>query len=214
MCNIFSPADLEAQNIPSCKGLTRIMESKFWFHTGPPKIQILCLRMLSWTLAAHSMPTALCCSPCPWPPAAPPLTQLHALPSGPVAVTQSRAQRCPPLSVRSCSRHEAPRHTRNQSPVLGASRLYTWHYLGTPLLLALLWLSLSSRRQDRHGIRERNAWWAWDFISGKGNWHIKSWQHTSQAAQAAQPVNKHSPLSGPHMSRTISPAQIKSGRFL
>ena len=28
-------------------------------------------------------------------PAAPPLTQLHAVPSGPVAVTQSRAQRCP-----------------------------------------------------------------------------------------------------------------------
>lgn len=127
---------------------------------------------------------------------------------------ESRTQRRPALSVRSCSRHEASRHTRNQSPVLGASRLYTWHYLGTPLLLALLWLSLSSRRQDRHGIRERNAWWAWDFISGKGNWHIKSWQHTSQAAQAAQPVNKHSPLSGPHMSRTISPAQIKSGRFL
>ena len=28
-------------------------------------------------------------------PSAPPLTQLHAVPSGPVAVTQSRAQRCP-----------------------------------------------------------------------------------------------------------------------
>ena len=38
---------------------------------------------------------------------APPLTQLHAVPSGPVAVTQSRAQRCPPLPVRSRSRHQA-----------------------------------------------------------------------------------------------------------
>ena len=28
-------------------------------------------------------------------PPTPPLTQLHAVPSGPVAVTQSRAQRCP-----------------------------------------------------------------------------------------------------------------------
>ena len=36
-----------------------------------------------------------------------PPTQLHAVPSGPVAVTQSRAQRCPLLPVRSCSRHQA-----------------------------------------------------------------------------------------------------------
>jgi len=41
------------------------------------------------------MPTALWSRPCPSAPAAPPLTQLHAIPSGPLAVTQSRAQRCP-----------------------------------------------------------------------------------------------------------------------
>ena len=53
------------------------------------------------------MPTALWCRPCPTLLAAPPLTQLHAIPLGPVAVTQSRAQRCPPLPARSCSRNEA-----------------------------------------------------------------------------------------------------------
>ena len=35
------------------------------------------------------------------------LTQLHTISSGNVAVTESRAQRCPPLPVRSCSCHEA-----------------------------------------------------------------------------------------------------------
>jgi len=40
-------------------------------------------------------------------PPRPPLAQLHAVPSGPIAVTQSRAQHCPPLPVRSCSRHDA-----------------------------------------------------------------------------------------------------------
>jgi len=38
----------------------------------------------------------------------PPLAQFHVVPSGPVAVTQSRAQCCPPLPVRSCCCHEAP----------------------------------------------------------------------------------------------------------
>jgi len=53
--------------------------------------------------AHHPLVQTLSLTPFP----APPLTQLHAVPSGPVAVTQSRAQRCPPLPVRSCSRHEA-----------------------------------------------------------------------------------------------------------
>ena len=57
--------------------------------------------------AARSMPTALWCRPFPWPPAAPPLAQLRAVPSGPVTATKSRAQRCPTLPVRSCSHHEA-----------------------------------------------------------------------------------------------------------
>jgi len=63
--------------------------------------QTLCLRAVSkhflsssssglcplpW--AARSMSTTLWCRPFPSPPAAPPLTQLHAVPSGPVAVTE------------------------------------------------------------------------------------------------------------------------------
>jgi len=45
-----------------------------------------------WQLSAHC-PLAQTLSLTPFP--APPLTHLHAVPSGPVAVTQSRAQRCP-----------------------------------------------------------------------------------------------------------------------
>ena len=48
--------------------------------------------------AAHSISPALWCRPFPSPP---------AVPSGPVAVRESRAQRCPLLPVRSCSRHQA-----------------------------------------------------------------------------------------------------------
>ena len=44
--------------------------------------------------------------------------QLPAIPLGAVAVTESRAQRCPPLPVRSCSCHEA-------SPQLFCSGLST-----------------------------------------------------------------------------------------
>jgi len=38
---------IESQNILSWKGSTRIIGPSSWFHTGPPKIQILCLRALS-----------------------------------------------------------------------------------------------------------------------------------------------------------------------
>ena len=37
----------ESQNILSWKGPTKIIESNSWLHTGPPKIQTLCLRALS-----------------------------------------------------------------------------------------------------------------------------------------------------------------------
>jgi len=40
--------------------------------------------------AARSMPTTLWCSPCPSPPAAPSVTQLHAVPLGPDTVTRER----------------------------------------------------------------------------------------------------------------------------
>ena len=35
-------------------------------------------------------------------------TELHTVPSGPVTVTESRSQCCPPLPVRSCSCHRPP----------------------------------------------------------------------------------------------------------
>lgn len=41
------------------------------------------------------MPTALWGRTFPYHPPGPPLTQLHATPLGPVAVTESRAQHCP-----------------------------------------------------------------------------------------------------------------------
>lgn len=40
----------ESYNIPSRKGTIRIPESKPCLHTGPPKIQILCLKTLPKTL--------------------------------------------------------------------------------------------------------------------------------------------------------------------
>jgi len=97
----------ESQNIPSWKGPTSITESRPSLHTRTPEIHTLSesavqtlpeLRHsgpcpLPW--AGCSMPTALWCRPFPSPPAAPPLTQHHAVPLGPVAVTQSRAQGCP-----------------------------------------------------------------------------------------------------------------------
>ena len=88
-------------------------------HIEPPKnymtesfVQMLCelrqLRAVPTVLgrlfhAHHPLGQSLSLTP------SPPLAQLHAIPSGPVAVTQSRAQRCPPLPVRSCSHHEASR---------------------------------------------------------------------------------------------------------
>lgn len=55
-------------------------------------------------------------------------------------------------------------------PSLGARRLYARDYLGSPLFVApgcssallWLWLWLSNVRQDRHGVRQRNIWWASD----------------------------------------------------
>jgi len=77
-------------------------------HTAPPKIQILCLRALSKCFLIFvrlgAVSTALgrlfhahrpLVQILSLIPTAPPLTQLHAVPSGPVAVTESRAQRCP-----------------------------------------------------------------------------------------------------------------------
>ena len=88
------------------------------------------------------MPTTLWGRAFPWAPS-PPLTQLHAIPSGPVAVTQSRAQRCPPLPVRSCGRHEA-------SPQLLCSGLSKPRglshalYRPFPIFVALLWMLSNS----------------------------------------------------------------------
>ena len=53
------------------------------------------------TALCSSMPTALWCRTFPSPPPAPPLTQFHTVPSSPVAATESRAQCCPPLRMRS-----------------------------------------------------------------------------------------------------------------
>ena len=69
-------------------------ETNVWLHTAPPKIQILRLRALS-THHLNSSSSGLCPLPCGEEPF--PNPQHHAVPSGPVAVTQSRAQRCPPL---------------------------------------------------------------------------------------------------------------------
>ena len=66
-------------------------------------------------------------------PSSPPLAQLHAVPSGPVAVTQSRAQRCPPLPVRSCSRHE-------RSPQLLCSALSTQKVFSFTIFVTSLWM--------------------------------------------------------------------------
>jgi len=83
------------------------MKSNSRLHTGPPQIQTQHLRALAkHPLNSGSSGCAHCPGypvPCPPPSGAdpfpntpsPPLTQLHAVPSGPVAVTQSRAQRCP-----------------------------------------------------------------------------------------------------------------------
>ena len=109
---------IESWNSPSWKGLTRSIELNPWLHTGPPKIQTLCLSVVHTLLEIHQLravPAALgrlfqahhplgqSLSLTP----SPPLAQLHAVRSGPVAVTQSRAQLCLPLPVRSCSYHEA-----------------------------------------------------------------------------------------------------------
>ena len=82
---------------------------------------------LPW--AARSMPTTLWCRPFPSPPAAPPLTQLHVVPSGPVAVTESRAQLL-------CSGLNKPRHLSCSSYIL-SSRAF-------PIFTVLLWMLFNS----------------------------------------------------------------------
>ena len=44
---ISEAIELESQNILSWKGPVRTIKSNSRFHTGPPKIQTLCLRALS-----------------------------------------------------------------------------------------------------------------------------------------------------------------------
>ena len=99
---------------------------------------------LPW--AARSMPTTLWCRPFPLPPAAPPLAQLHSVPSGPVTV-RAELSAAPPLPVRSCSRHEA-------SPQLLCSALsmprdlncctYVVYSRPFTIIVALLWMLLNS----------------------------------------------------------------------
>ena len=120
------------------------MESNPWLQAAPPKIQSQCLSAvqtprhsgpcpLPW--AGCSMRTALWCRPFPSPPAAPPLTQLHAVPSGPVTVTQSRAQRCPsapfeelqPPSGLPSAPLLCAEHTEGPQPLLVCLVLQTLH---------------------------------------------------------------------------------------
>jgi len=101
-------------------------------------VQTLCeLQHLgSWPLpwAARSVPTALWCRSFPNSHSAPPLTHPHAVPSGPFAVTESRAQCC---SVRSCSCHQASPQlicSGLSKPPLTQFALQTLHYLCIPPL--------------------------------------------------------------------------------
>ena len=98
------------------------------------------------------MPAALWCSPCPQPPAAPPLTQLRAVPSGPVAVTQSRAQCClsvpceelqPPWGLPSAPLLWAEQIQGRQLPRMHLC-LSTCHHLCSPPLDNLLIVSCPS----------------------------------------------------------------------
>ena len=133
------------------------MKSNSRLHTGPPQIQTQHLR----ALAKHPLNSGSSGRahgpgypvPCPLPSGAdpfpntpsPPLIQLHAVPSGPVAVTQSRAQ----LTVRSCSRHEAspqlscsglskPRALSCSSHTLPSLQTFP-HLCGPPLDVSLVW---------------------------------------------------------------------------
>jgi len=105
----------ESQNTLSWKGSVRITGSNSWLHTGWPKIQSLYLRALSkHSLNSGTRGCAHCPGqpvPCPLPCGAVPFLnpqlplpcQLHAVPSVPVAVTESRAQCClSTLLVRGC----------------------------------------------------------------------------------------------------------------
>lgn len=129
-CIIKTMQVIESYNILNWKHPASIIESSPWLHKGPPKNQIRDWEHCqdTWTPAAWS------CDHCPWEPVpvpnhplseehfpnlklSPPLTQPHAVPSVPVAVTERRAQRCPstPL-MSSCSCHE----TSSQPPLLWA----------------------------------------------------------------------------------------------
>lgn len=57
-----------AQNVPRWKGPTRITDSNPWTHTGPPKIQTLCLlampkRSLNSSTLPYPLPRAACSIP-------------------------------------------------------------------------------------------------------------------------------------------------------
>ena len=91
-----------------------------------PRSSRLCLPL--W--GAQSTATVHWAEPFPHP-CRPPLAQLHAIPSGSVAVTESRA---PPLPVRSCSRHDAS----PQPPLLWAQQTQGPQQPLTPLALQTL----------------------------------------------------------------------------
>ena len=96
-----------------------IIKSDSWDHTGPPKIQTLCLRAVSkHSLISGTRGRTHCPGqpvPCPLPllqtpslnPSCPSPDTAPCRSLGPVTVTESRAQHCPstPL-VRGCSCHE------------------------------------------------------------------------------------------------------------
>lgn len=54
--------DIEPQNVPSWRGPTEIIKSKFWPHIGSPKIENLCLKVVS----KHSLNSSSL-GPCPLP---------------------------------------------------------------------------------------------------------------------------------------------------
>ena len=97
---------IELQNIlKSWKGPPGITKSNSWLHIEAPKKKkdSVCesaVQMLFELLKLGAVPTVLLhahhslVKKLPLTPSSPSPTQLHAVPSGPVAVTESRAQRC------------------------------------------------------------------------------------------------------------------------
>jgi len=93
-----------------------------------------------WTLALRAVPTALWCRPFPWPAAASPLTQLHAILSGPVAVTAAPCEELQqPWGLPSAPLLHAG-HTKGPQPILSYLALQALHHLCSFWVLIVLYL--------------------------------------------------------------------------